>query len=418
MILNFCFSLLLEIPIFYWLFNNFPNTLGNSIITIVYILLCLLFYSLFFLVLRKGKLVFNLKEVPENFTFIKFFVDYIVILVKYLLQGVYLQIFIETFCKDIKNFLLSILPFLILYFVFSQIIFSITRRSPIYFFVIIGIPIVLFNFVGISDTFLLGWSFISLIFLSVFSQFFSIDLKYGLNLPSYVKKYLDLDAELIKERLLRTKFEFLLMIPFIYVSLLLSEKLVYSNKVFDLFSKITNNQYSLGNLEYFSAFSLCLAILKLCIFLFLFLPCFEYRNKMLNYLSKFFLLKISKLAEENRYSVKNIYFGKFLKVKKKRKWSVNESEFFLCNEIDFEYYQKNAKPEKLGDIDIKKIRYISDDVFVFYGTYYLKKDSKTYNELIGKKKAMGYAVLKEPDPNVFIFFVIVVLLFIVFQSMC
>lgn len=219
---------------------------------------------------REGKIAFlgNIKKIIVDITFLCLLFYYL-----YVLK-----------CNLIFNLLVTILLF---YLIITRIISNLLGISPYLIFLIFVLPLLLSFFIGLKTSFL-DWTFISLVFLTVIPGLINEDLKYLIP-----KKEL-LAERLIKRNIVRIKFVIFSFVPIVYLTLLISEKIINSDEFMYFINLVGYTHIPMGEANIFSLFTLYSTYLKLVLLIFSFIIWFKYKEKFRKYIFKKIFKKKSK----------------------------------------------------------------------------------------------------------------------------
>ena len=201
-------------------------------------------------------------------------------------------------CNLIFNLLVGIILF---YLIITRIISNLLGISPYLIFLIFVLPLLLSFFIGLKMSFL-DWTFISLVFLTVIPGLINEDLKYLIP-----KKEL-LGERLIKRKILRIKFVIFSFVPILYLTLLISEKIINSDEFMYFINLVGYTHISRGEANIISLFTLYSTYLKLVLLIFSFIIWFKYKGNFREYiLKKIFQKNKSKKVgrDENYVNKKN-----------------------------------------------------------------------------------------------------------------
>lgn len=201
-------------------------------------------------------------------------------------------------CNLIFNLLVGIILF---YLIITRIISNLLGISPYLIFLIFVLPLLLSFFIGLKTSFL-DWTFISLVFLTVIPGLINEDLKYLIP-----KKEL-LGERLIKRKILRIKFVIFSFVPILYLTLLISEKIINSDEFMYFINLVGYTHISRGEANIISLFTLYSTYLKLVLLIFSFIIWFKYKGNFREYiLKKIFQKNKSKKVgrDENYVNKKN-----------------------------------------------------------------------------------------------------------------
>ena len=165
------------------------------------------------------------------------------------------------------------------YLIITRIISNLLGISPYLIFLIFVLPLLLSFFIGLKTSFL-DWTFISLVFLTVIPGLINEDLKYLIP-----KKEL-LGERLIKRKILRIKFVIFSFVPILYLTLLISEKIINSDEFMYFINLVGYTHISRGEASIISLFTLYSTYLKLVLLIFSFIIWFKYKANFREYIFK------------------------------------------------------------------------------------------------------------------------------------
>lgn len=359
-------------------------------------------------------------------------VDYSISIGFYLLKSFLLSIFyVSTYniiVSSIKSFpklniVNSFIPFITVFvviLVITRLIFEITRISPFIYLGFIIIPLLTFSFVGIEKA-ILGWTFLAMFLGMIANQFLSDDLK--MFVPKKFKVFINNEEEL-KEDVLKKKYTLIIFIPILYVSLLISEKILGSAPYIYMVNSIHSKHFQSVPTDYFSDFLIWNAILKLFI-VFLAWVCFTTCKDWIFETISMKLLDVN--VTLNDIPLKN---GKYNCVKYKllsKRWEINENYYFYLNKniiIERKLKKKISKTYNISDNLLlseqwgnKTIKYVSDDILKIEDSFFILDKSDTQNEISNSEKQIGVNILKINHRNVWKLLIVVILLFFILTQL-
>lgn len=290
-------------------------------------------------------------------------------------------------------------------FILSKILFDIARIPPVYLLIYITIPLFTFSLVGIEKT-LLSWTFVSLILISIVPQFISEDIKKILSnnfLENLFGTQQDINSNFEKE-FLKLKYKIYIFVPFFYIALIVSEKVIYTNGFNYLFNYIFDRHDDLQNISYFSTTNVIITLIKVFLILYLLIPYFEYSDFIINKIAKFLIIKIERKSGNVEY---NGIYNRVRYKNLKRKWFIDNFDFYNCykryfynNKEGCLYFSKN---DILTSNKEKKIKPITEEIFKIDENYYVSDKSVILKKLPTMKKVDGYRLLNKPDHAVLLF---------------
>ena len=276
---------------------------------------------------------------------------------------------------------------------------------PVYLLIYITIPLFTFSLVGIEKS-LLSWTFVSLILISIVPQFISEDIKKILSnnfLENLFGTQQDINSNFEKE-FLKLKYKIYIFVPFFYIALIVSEKVIYTNGFNYLFNYIFDRHDDLQNISYFSTTNVIITLIKVFLILYLLIPYFEYSDFIINKIAKFLIMKIERKSGNVEYN------GIYNRVSyTKKEWIIDNSDFysgykglFFNNKERCYYLSKNNilisnKKKKI------RIKPITEEIFKVEDDYYVSYKSDILKKLSNMKKVDGFRLLNKPDHAVLLF---------------
>jgi hypothetical protein len=285
--------------------------------------------------------------------------------------------------------------------ILSKILFDIARMPPVYLLIYITIPLFTFSLVGIEKS-LLSWTFVSLILISIVPQFISEDIKKILSnnfLENLFGTQQDINSNFEKE-FLKLKYKIYIFVPFFYIALIVSEKIIYTNGFNYLFNYIFDRHDDIQNISYFSTTNFMITLIKVFLVLYLLIPYFEYSDFIINKIAKFLIMKIEIKSGNVEYN------GIYNRVSyTKKEWIIDNSDFysgykglFFNNKERCYYLSKN---DILISNEKKKIRIkpITEEIFKVEDNYYVSYKS----DILKKLSNMSFRLLNKPDHAVLLF---------------
>lgn len=406
MCLQYFLSLILEIPIIICFITNIPQVLWQWYITIGYTVISLTYYIInrsdwnyYFISLSDQ----SSKEYILKFW--KSFLNSLLTITKYIFMGILFQTMLEGLFGEfiIADKVISIyrLTFIVaMCLILSKILFILTRMPPVYTLFYIAIPLFTFSLIGIEKS-ILSWTFASLILSSLLPKFFNEDIKL-LQTKKLTTIVNDKDENESKKKFIRLKYQVLLFIPFVYLALILSEHLIYSDQFNFLYNYIFIKHENILTFSYFSVLNIIVTVCKMLVVFFILIVFFEFKDNITDKLSKFVLTKVLK------NEIEACLCGQYNKVFfKNKKWQFDESDYYLCVKNSFQSANKDTYTYERGIIktedNFKNVKIVSKDILIIDETYYVKSTSDIYKTLLQKKKSIGYRLLKRPDYSVFLF---------------
>lgn len=154
-------------------------------------------------------------------------------LLLYIIMYVVLYIFYYALIMMIKNDLLrssvnNVILVIILILIVYRYFYYVYEVAPILLLSFLLIPLILLSMLGI-ETSLLNWTFISFIVISIIPQLINKDILFLL--PKDKREKIKILEDELSERLYLIKFNLLSFIPFLYISLLLTEKVLKFSEI-------------------------------------------------------------------------------------------------------------------------------------------------------------------------------------------
>ena len=207
----------------------------------------------------------------------------------------------------------------------------------------IAIPLFTFSLIGIEKS-ILSWTFASLILSSLLPQLFNEDIKLlqTKKLTTIVNDKADNES---KEKFIRLRYQVLLFIPFLYLALIISERVIYSDQFNFLYNYLFLKHENILTFSYFSVLNIKVTICKLLVVLFILIVFFEFEDNITDKLSKFVLTKVLKKE------IKACLYGKYNKVFfSDKKWQFDESDYYLCISNSFHSANKDIYTYERGII--------------------------------------------------------------------
>lgn len=331
-------------------------------------------------------------------------------LIYYIVNIIIIDIF---FSKTINYFnpkLIQILsyikvPFLILVLLLLlfRIIYVITGVSPFVVILATSLVLVITSFIGINNA-ILGWTFFMLIFGTLYNQFTNIDVKYLLSKEERGGMIQNEDE--IKEKLNRDKYSVLLYLPFLYLSLLISENITMDKTFLYMVNVYTSSHFESLPKSYFTPYLFCAAILKIVILVMIYALYELHKDILLEYLAK------KKLGVSSSNDSLSIDKGRYIKIKLsgkffKRNWEIDENNYINVKDLviiqyDFNVEDNGEKPSlttKYWSL-LKKdnpIYRISKDVLKIKSDFFVLENSEKIQAIRDKDKYSGKYLLTKVD---------------------
>ena len=214
-------------------------------------------------------------------------------LLTYTIMYVVLYIYYHALIMMIENDLLrtsvnNVILGIIIILLFYRYFYYAYEVAPILILLFLLIPLILLSMVGI-ETSLLNWTFISFIVISIIPQLINKDILFLL--PKDKREKIKIPEDELRERLYLIKFNLLSFVPLLYISLLLTEKVLK-------FSEI------LGVIEKYLPIILYDLILKLIFINISLFVWFKFRMYFYNKISNYLLNSSDKLDEAHKNKLK------------------------------------------------------------------------------------------------------------------
>lgn len=408
---QYIISLVLEIPILICFISNIPQVLLHWGVKISYIIISFIYY-----IINRGDMKYYFISLSDQLnkkyspTFWKCFLSSLLTSTKYIFMGIFFQtmlqsLFGELIIPGIGISAYSFLFLVVMCFILSKILFDIARKPPVYLLSYLTIPLFTFSLVGIEKS-LLSWTFVSLILISIVPQFISEDIKKILSnnfLENLFGTQQDINSNFEKE-FLNLKYKIFIFVPFFYIALIVSEKVIYTNGFNYLFNYIFDRHDDIQNISYFSTTNFMITLIKAFLILYLLIPYFEYSDFIINKIAKFLIMKIEIKSGNVEYN------GIYNRVSyTKKEWIIDNSDFysgykglFFNNKERCYYLSKN---DILISNEKKKIRIksITEEIFKVEDNYYVSYKSDILKKLSNMKKVDGFRLLNKPDHAVLLF---------------
>lgn len=401
---QYVLSLFLEIPIIICFIINIPQVLWY--IKIGYTVISFIYY-----ITNRGDWNYYFISVSDQSSkeyilkFWKSFLNSLFTIIKYIFMGILFQMMLERlfegFIVDDTKILIYSLTFLVaMCLILWKILFILTRIPPVYSLFYIATPLFTFSLIGIEKS-ILSWTFASLILLSLLPQFFNEDiiLLQTKKLTTIVNDKADNES---KEKFIRLRYQVLLFIPVLYLALIISERVIYSDQFNFLYNYLFIKHENILTFSYFSELNIIVTVCKILVVLFILIVFFEFEDSITDKLSKFVLTKVLKKE------IKASLYGKYNKVFfSNKKWQIDESDYYSCISNSFHSANKDIYTYERGIIktedNFKNVKIVSKDILLIDETYYVKSTSDIYKTLSQKNKSNGYRLLKRTDYFVFLF---------------
>lgn len=334
--------------------------------------------------------------------------------IKYTLMLVFLlEIFKELISvfsnQQINLFFQNIIIIVIVYFTLSKIFFIVSELSPVILFILIGFPIFLASIIGVEKSFL-GWTFITLILSNTLKEFTNTDLKYVFldNVKLSQKQ-----ENSLKRRLIRAKYWIISFIPFLYLSLVIFEKVIYTEKFSFLLKLLQFRSDDISSVEYFSDTNLIISVLKLFFILVMFLIFEVYRVPFSRFVKNSILLKLKK----NSF---NIAYGKYTRVKKsffKKKYRFDSNGYYIFSRNCV--VQGKSNWQRRGSYKGNRLLFSTEEQTVFKksrdhlvinGQDFIREKSKLAKKVIERDTFYIDKKLKKVEHSILVFPLIILVL--------
>lgn len=132
----------------------------------------------------------------------------------------------------------------------------------------------------------------------------------------------DINSNFEKE-FLNLKYKIFIFVPFFYIALIVSEKVIYTNSFDYLFNYIFDRHDDIQNISYFSTTNFMITLIKVFLILYLLIPYFEYSDFIINKIAKFLIMKIEIKSCNVEYN------GIYNRVSyTKKEWIIYNSDFY------------------------------------------------------------------------------------------
>lgn len=404
--INLYLTIILNIMVGIFLFLILKLNNTNTFLIIIFLMIYILGLGLFLWFNYRDDTQIKLSGIKDQFKnnsseiFSKKRIsNFFYCLIYYIVNIIIIDIF---FSKTINYFnpkLIQILsyikvPFLILalLLLLFRIIYVITGISP--FVVIFTTSLVLFitSFIGINNA-ILGWTFFMLIFGTLYNQFTNIDVKYLLSKEE--RGGIIQNEDEIKEKLNRDKYSVLLYLPFLYLSLLISENITMDKTFLYMVNVYTSSHFESLPKSYFTPYLFCAAILKIVILVMIYALYELHKDILLEYLAK------KKLGVSRPNDSLSIDKGRYIKIKLsgnffKKNWEIDENDYINVKDLviiqyDFNMEDNGEKPSlttkywSLLEKD-NPIYRISKDVLKIKSDFFVLENSEKIQAIKDKDK--------------------------------
>lgn len=418
--INLILTIILDLVALVIVLRIISENLTDKTITSLFVLLLIyivifiifLFFSLGDWKTQLGEVNEQLKEIPE-YNIAKMSVNIIVCFIHYIFT---IAIIDTTFFFNglIKMLLIYFIALLLLF----RVIYVATKKTPLIVLTVILAIILIFSLTGIEKT-VLDWSFLTLILGTIFIEFTNIDVKYLLS-KEYREKVIpnpELE-EAIKEKLFRYKFSILLYLPLLYITLLIPDRIRSTDNFIYFVNFFSSSHFEKAPTTLLSIFTIYEVLLKVIIFLAIWILYFELKDIVLDLLAKKLITKSggteSILVESCRYYRVKIE-------ENKRRWEIDRKNYLSIDKNYIIEYQLNQGTNlELPIVNIKcwpstvqNIKSISNDILKLGNKYFVREQSDVLTKLNGADKLYGNSLLKKINSEVIWAFLIFPLLFIV-----
>lgn len=385
-----------------------------SVMLLIYLVIFVIFllFSRGDLKTHLGGINEQLKEIPE-YNIVKGPVNIIICFIHYIFT---IAIIDSTyFFNDLtKMFLISFIALLLLF----RVIYVATKKTPLIFIAGILAIILIFSLIGIEKT-VLDWSFLTLIIGTIVIEFTNIDVKYLLS-KEYRKKIIPNEdsEEAVKEKLFRYKFSILLYLPLLYITLLIPERIKSTDNFIYFVNFFSSSHFEKAPTTLLSTFTIYEVLLKVIIFLAIWMLYFELKDIVLDLLAK------KLIAKSGRTESILVESGRYYRVKigeNKRIWEIDRKNYLSIDRNYIIEYQLNQGTNlelpivnlKCWPSTVQNIKSISNEILQLDHKYFVRKQSDVITKLNGAEKFYGNALLKKINLEVIWVFLIFPLLFIV-----
>lgn len=423
---NLILTIILDILAFISIIKAVPNVQGiGGIITFTIVVVTYIFFFVTFALLNvKEDWNTELGPLQEqinaltNVNIAKMVANIFVCYLHYIYTMIVLTA--SNFLNDFVKVGIIILIAVLLIF---RVIYIAAKQSPIIVLIGVSVVLLIFSLIGINDA-VLSWTFVMLIFGTVYIQFTNIDVKYLLP-KDYRDKVINNEEseEIVKENLLKKKYSVLLFIPFLYITLLISEQIVKSKNFMFFVNCIASSHYVDLPSNFFSLFTIYAGILKLILFISILMLYYQYKDMLLDLLSKVLIRKSAGsenlIIENGRYYkaiLSEISFKKF-----KRKWEIDKSNYVSIDKNYIVEYQLNNQTDSSSPLIAikcwssisknKKLKFITNDIVQIDSNYFVKDNSDIINKLKGADKFYGNSLLRKINHSVIYVFLIILAFF-------
>lgn len=418
--LNFIFTMIVDsvalVSVLRIIFDNLTDKTNTSLI--VMLLIYLVIFGIFFLFSRGdwdtnlGEINEQLKEIPE-YNIVKIPVNIIICFIHYIFT---IAIIDATYFFDdlTKMFLINFIALLLLF----RVIYVATKKTPLIVLTGILAIILIFSLIGLEKT-VLDWSFLTLIIGTIAIEFTNIDVKYLLS-KEYREKIIpnEESEEAVKEKMFRYKFSFLLYLPLLYITLLIPERIKSTDNFIYFVNFFSSSHFEKAPTTLLSIFTIYEVLLKVIIFLAIWMLYFELKVIVLDLLAK------KLIAKSERTESILVESGRYYRVKiggNKRRWEIDRKNYLSIDRNFIIEYQLNQGTSlelpivnlKCWPSTVQNIKSISNEILQLDHKYFVREQSDVLTKLNGADKFSGNALLKKINLEVIWVFLIFPLLFIV-----
>lgn len=316
--------------------------------------------------------------------------------------------FLKLVIFDINVFDYNILKYfwlvILIYLLLSQVMFVLFNISLSIIILLVFFPILLFSTIGIQNG-LLNWPFIALLIGIVTNQLISPDMRVFLTQTDR-KRFRN--NELSEIRIKKFKYAVILYIPFLYVSLTISENLVSYDTFCYFVNWITSSHLDKQSISNSFPFLLLSGTLKTVITIIISVIFLQYKDVFLKYISKQLLLgsKFGCTLNYGKYvEIKNVISKTF-----KRQWKSCDGHYFYITRHDITEWKNKKKlfSTKIpiqgfnqNIIDNKRsFKVISKDIFKLENVYYVNEESGLIKKITSSQQQEVKSILKENDHSI------------------
>lgn len=293
---------------------------------------------------------------------------------------------------------------ILIYLLLSQIMFVLFNISLPIIILLVFFPILLFSTIGIQNG-LLNWPFIALLMGIVTNQLISPDMIFFL---TQTDRKGFRNNELSEIRIKKIKYAVILYIPFLYVSLTISENLVSYDTFCYFVNLITSSHLDKQSISNSFQFLLLSGTLKIVITIIISVVFLQYKDVFLKYISKQLFLGSKRDCTLN--------YGKYVEIKNvlsktfKRQWKSCDGHYFYITRHDITEWKNKKKlfSTKIpiqgfnqNIIDNKRsFKVISRDIFKLENVYYVNEESGLIKKITSSQQQEVKSILKENDHSI------------------